>query len=158
MSDNNYINDDLDLEDEDAGTDIRSLRRAAQSAKKLKAENAKLQREIAFAKAGLPLSDPKMNYFIKGYDGELDPEAIREAASQAGFIAAQEPVNAEQQAQQQVSLEAQNRVMSASAGAFVEDASESAALARMEAAMNEGGMDAMLDVVRQYGIPVSIEQ
>jgi hypothetical protein len=48
--------------------------------------------------------------------------------------------------------------MNASAGAFVEDASESAALARMEAAMNEGGMDALMDVVRQYGIPVSIEQ
>lgn len=157
MSDN-YINDDLDLEDDDAGTDIRSLRRAASSAKKLKAENAKLQREVAFAKAGLPLADPKMSYFIKGYDGELEAEAIREAAAQAGFISSQGDVSAEQQAQQQMSLEAQGRVMSASAGAFVEDASEAAALARMEAAMNEGGMDAMLDVVRQYGIPIATEQ
>lgn len=157
MSDN-YINDDLELEDDDAGNDIRSLRRAAQSAKKLKAENAKLMREIAFAKAGLPLSDPKMNYFIKGYDGELDAEAIREAAAQAGFISSQGDINAEQQAQQQVTLEAQNRVMNASAGAFAEDASEAAALARMESAMNEGGMDAMLDVVRQYGIPIASEQ
>lgn len=158
MSDN-YINDDLDLEDDDAGTDIRSLRRAASSAKKLKAENAKLLREVAFAKAGLPLSDPKMNYFIKGYDGELEAEAIREAAAQAGFISSQgDQVSEQQQMQQQVSLEAQNRVMSASAGAFVEDASEAAALARMESAMNEGGMDAMLDVVRQYGIPIATEQ
>lgn len=158
MSDN-YTNDDLDLEDDDAGTDIRSLRRAASAAKKLKAENAKLQREIAFAKAGLPLADPKMSYFIKGYDGELDAEAIREAAAQAGFISSQgEQANLEQQAQQQVSLEAQNRVMHASAGAFVEDASEAAALARMESAMNEGGMEAMLDVVRQYGIPIASEQ
>lgn len=156
MSDN-YINDDLDLENEDDGTDIRSLRRAAQSAKKLKAENAKLQREIAFAKAGLPLADPKMNYFIKGYDGELDAEAIREAAAQAGFISSQGEASEQQQAQQQVSLEAQNRVMHASAGAFVEDASEAAALARMESAMNEGGMDAMLEVVRQYGIPIATE-
>lgn len=156
MSDN-YINDDLDLEDEGDSTDIRSLRRAAASSKKLKAENAKLQREIAFAKAGLPLSDPKMNYFIKGYDGELDAEAIREAAAQAGFISSQGDASVEQQAQQQVSLEAQNRVMSASAGAFVEDASEAAALARMEQAMNEGGMEAMLDVVRQYGIPIATE-
>lgn len=156
MSDN-YINDDLDLEDEADGTDIRSLRRAAQSAKKLKAENAKLQREIAFAKAGLPLSDPKMNYFIKGYDGELEAEAIRQAAAQAGFISAQGEADQQQQAQQQSSLEAQNRVMTASAGAFAEDASEAAALARMESAMNEGGMDAMLEVVRQYGIPVSSE-
>ena len=156
MSDN-YINDDLDLENEDDGTDIRSLRRAAQSAKKLKAENAKLQREIAFAKAGLPLADPKMSYFIKGYDGELDAEAIREAAAQAGFISTQVEASEQQQAQQQVSLEAQNRVMHASAGAFVEDASEAAALARMESAMNEGGMDAMLEVVRQYGIPIATE-
>lgn len=158
MSDN-YINDDLDLEDDDASTDIRSLRKAASAAKKLKAENAKLQREIAFAKAGLPLSDPKMNYFIKGYDGELDAEAIREAAAEAGFISSQvDQASEQQQAQQQFSLEAQNRVMHASAGAFVEDASEAAALARMEAAMNEGGMESMLEVVRQYGIPIASEQ
>lgn len=158
MSDN-YTNDDLDLEDDDAGTDIRSLRRAAESAKKLKAENAKLQREIAFAKAGLPLSDPKMNYFIKGYDGELDAEAIRTAATEAGFIAqAVDQASQQQQAQQQASLEAQGRVMSASAGAFAEDASEAAALARMESAMNEGGMDALMDVVRAYGIPIATEQ
>jgi hypothetical protein len=156
---NNYTSDDLDLDDNEDATDIRSLRKAAESAKKLKAENAKLQREIAFAKAGLPLSDPKMNYFIKGYDGELEAEAIREAAAEAGFISNQvEQANEQRQAQQQVSLEAQGRVMSASAGAFVEDASEMAALGRMEAAMNEGGMDAMLDVVRQYGIPIASEQ
>lgn len=157
MSDN-YTNDDLDFEDGDNSGDFRAMRKAANEAKRLKAENAKLQREIAFAKAGLPLSDPKMNYFIKGYDGELDAEAIREAAAEAGFIAPPEQPNQEQQIQQQASLDAQSRVMNASAGAFVEDASEAAALARMEAAMNEGGMDALMDVVRQYGIPVSIEQ
>jgi hypothetical protein len=31
-------------------------------------------------------------------------------------------------------------------------------LSRMETAMEEGGVEAFLDVVRQYGIPIGIEQ
>lgn len=52
-----------------------------------------LERELAFAKAGLDLSDPKMSYFVKGYDGEADPEKIRAAATEAGFIGSTEPAN-----------------------------------------------------------------
>ena len=36
--------------------------------------------------------------------------------------------------------------------------SEEAALAQLEAAMEEGGIEAMLDVARQFGIPTNIEQ
>jgi len=43
-------------------------------------------------------------------------------------------------------------------GAIYEDASEEAALARLESAMEEGGVEAMLEVARQYGIPTNIEQ
>lgn len=156
MSDN-YINDDLDSDDS-GSNDLRALRKAAADAKRLKAENAELLRQITFAKAGISVDDPKMKYFVKGYDGDLEVEAIRAAASEAGFLAPMESVSAEQKIQQQMSLEAQDRVISASAGAIAEDASEAAALARMEAAMNEGGVEAMLDVVRQYGIPIASEQ
>ena len=74
MSDN--YNDDTDNDFEDDS--IPGLRRAASKSKKLESENRNLRRELAFAKAGLPLDDPKMSYFIKGYDGELTAEAIKE--------------------------------------------------------------------------------
>lgn len=154
MSDN-YNDDDLDLEIEDDSTDIRGLRRAANQAKKLKAEMAQIRRELAFAKAGLPLDDPKMNYFIRGYDGEMEPDIIRETAMQAGFLVSQGSPQEPQT--NQGFQQSQQRVMSASAGAMSEDNSEAAAISRMEAAMQEGGLEAMLDVARQYGIPTSTD-
>ena len=157
MSDN-YTDDDFDLEDEDSNS-IQALRRAANAAKKLKAENTRMKRELAFAKAGIPLTDAKMNYFVKGYEGDLDPEAIREAATEAGFLTVEQPASQEQAVnpEAQAVAQAQQRVMAASAGATTEDISEAAAIARMEAAMQEGGLEAMLDVARQYGIPTSEE-
>lgn len=156
MSDN--YTDDLDFDNDEESTDIRSLRKAANAAKRLKAENAQMRRELAFAKAGIPLDDPRMNYFVKGYDGELEPDAIRDAATTAGFIAAPaETQNQQESAENQQTAAAQQRVMAASAGAVAEDISEDAAIARMEAAMQEGGIEAMLDVARQYGIPTSVD-
>lgn len=153
MSDN--YTDDFDFEDEEQ-TDIRSLRKAANAAKRLKAENAQMKRELAFAKAGIPLEDPRMSYFVKGYDGELEPDAIREAATTAGFLQTEQP---QQEAPQEApqTNQAQQRVMAASAGATAEDVSEAAAIARMESAMQEGGLEALLDVARQYGIPTSTD-
>lgn len=157
MSDN-YTDDDFDLDDEDSNS-IQALRRAANAAKKLKAENTRMKRELAFAKAGIPLTDPKMNYFVKGYEGELEAEAIREAAVEAGFLVVEQSASQEQTdtQEEQAVAQAQRRVMAASAGATSEDISEAAAIARMEAAMQEGGLEAMLDVARQYGIPTSEE-
>ena len=156
MSDNYTDDEDFDLENEESN-DIRSLRKAANSAKRLKAELSQLKREVAFAKAGIQLDDPRMTYFVKGYEGDLEPDAIREAATTAGFLAVEAPQESGEQAQVQAAAAAQQRVMAASAGATVEDTSEAAAIARMEAAMQEGGMEAMLDVARQYGIPTNTE-
>jgi hypothetical protein len=157
MSDN-YTDDDFDLDDEDSNS-IQALRRAANAAKKLKAENTRMRRELAFAKAGIPLTDPKMNYFVKGYEGDLESEAIREAAVEAGFLVVEQAAPQEQadNREGEAVAQAQRRVMAASAGATSEDISEAAAIARMEAAMQEGGLEAMLDVARQYGIPTSEE-
>jgi len=156
MSDN-YTDDDFDLED-DSDNSVQSLRRAANAAKKLKAENARIKRELAFAKAGIPLNDAKMNYFVKGYEGDLEPEAIREAAIEAGFLITQDaPQEQASDPGVEAAAQAQQRVMAASAGATSEDITEAAAISRMEAAMQEGGIEAMLDVARQYGIPTSSE-
>ena len=152
MSDN--YSDDLDSDIEEDS--IPGLRRAANKSKKLESENQSLKRELAFAKAGLPLDDPKMRYFVKGYDGEMEAEAIRAAAVEAGFY--QQPAQGEQPATQSFNDGGQQRVMAASAGSISEDISEAAAIARMEQAMAEGGVEAMFDVARQYGIPIASEQ
>lgn len=155
---NEYLDDDFDLDDDDSGNDIRNLRRAAKASKKLQAELQQIKRELAFAKAGLPLDDPKMNYFVKGYEGDLEAEAIREAALAAGFLAPPAPAPAQAEPQVQQVAAAQQRIMAASAGATAEDVTEAAALARMEAAMAEGGLEAMLDIARQYGIPTYADE
>lgn len=158
MSDN-YTDDDLDTEmDEYSDETPKGLRRAANKAKKLEAELNSLRRELAFAKAGIPMNDPKMSYFVKGYEGELDAEAIREAAEEAGFLQVEQAQQqAPQVSQQAPEAAATQRVMRASVGAATEDISEDAAIARMEEAMQEGGIEALLEVAQQYGIPVSTE-
>lgn len=153
MSDN-YMDTEIDSEDIDPTGDtgdIKSLRRAASGKKKLEEELAQIRRELAFTKAGINSDDPKMRYFIKGYEGDLTAEAVRAAALEAGFI------QSEESSLQQLA-QSQDRVISASAGGISEDATEAAALSRMEAAMQEGGIDAMMDVARQYGIPIGTEQ
>jgi hypothetical protein len=156
MSD--YLDEDYDSNETDAvgdSGDIKSLRRAASGKKKLEQELADLRRELAFAKAGLPMNDPKMNYFVKGYDGEMSAESIRQAALEAGFLASQ--VQSEDP-NVTAAAAAQQRVMSASSGVSFEGLSEDAALAQLESAMEEGGIEAMLDVARQFGIPTNIDQ
>lgn len=64
--------------------------------KVLEQENAQLKaqaeeassaaRELAFVKAGVDPALPVSKYFMKGYEGELSPEAIREAAVEAQII------------------------------------------------------------------------
>lgn len=64
--------------------------------KQLEAENATLReqnqkasdaaRKLAFVEAGIDPSLPVAKYFMKGYDGELSAEAIRQAAIEAQII------------------------------------------------------------------------
>lgn len=154
MSDNYTDDFEDDFEEAEVDASPRGLRRAANKSKKLESELARLQRELAFTKAGINPDDPRMRYFVKGYEGELSADSVRQAAMEAGFLQTQssgpDPVMQETAA-------AQNRVMQASGGAIMEDSSEAAAYARLEQAMEEGGVDAMFDVARQYGIPIQSE-
>ena len=155
MSDYEEDFDSNDVEAIGDGGDIKSLRRAANGKKQLEKELADLKRELAFAKAGLPMNDPKMNYFVKGYEGDMTAEAIRQAALESGFLTSQ---GQEDDSVVDNVAAAQQRVMSASSGVAYEGLSEEAALAQLESAMEEGGMEAMLDVARQFGIPTHIDQ
>lgn len=80
---------DEEYEDQEPNV-VRTLRKQAEEARKeakaAQAELASLQRETAFRRAGIDPDDAKLRYFVKGYDGETEAEAIRTAAIEAGFL------------------------------------------------------------------------
>jgi len=68
---------------------MRQLEKELKANQQALAEAEAIKREFAFVKAGVPLDSPMAKYFVKGYDGEFTPEAIRAAAEEANLIQAQ---------------------------------------------------------------------
>lgn len=66
---------------------MKELEKEAAELRKQVAEAAQAKRELAFVKAGIDPADPAAKYFVKGYDGDLDPDQIRSAAVEARLIA-----------------------------------------------------------------------
>lgn len=104
MSDVNFEGDD-EAQDQGTRNPLRAhMRKLEEEAKALRDQLAaaqSAQRELAFVKAGVDLNAPVAKYFVKGYEGELSPEAIRAAAEEANLVpkAAEAPeVKSEQQA------------------------------------------------------------
>tara|TARA_E500000081_G_C6135824_1_gene356642 strand:+ start:2303 stop:2779 length:477 start_codon:yes stop_codon:yes gene_type:complete len=74
-----------------------------------------LRREKTFRSAGLDLDDTRVKYFVKGYDGELDAEAIRQEAMAAGFLGENSaPVQSETMVQD--AMQAEQRIQTAGEG------------------------------------------
>ena len=66
---------------------------------KAKAQSAsEAERKLAFVEAGIDPSLPVAKYFMKGYDGELSPEAIRQAAIEAQIIQDRKAAQVQQEA------------------------------------------------------------
>ena len=65
--------------------ELRKLRRQAKEADELKSRLAEIERRQIFVEAGIPTTGLG-SYFIKGYDGPLEVEAIRSRAVQDGLI------------------------------------------------------------------------
>ena len=66
---------------------------------KAKAQTAsEAERKLAFVEAGIDPSLPVAKYFMKGYEGELTPEAIREAAIEAQIISDRKAAQVQQEA------------------------------------------------------------
>lgn len=156
MASEEYLDDEFDGDD-DPGS-IKSLRRAANRAKKLEAELNGMKREVAFQRAGLPMEDPRMKYFADAYSGELDEDSILDAAEAAGFIEFVDDEEEEEVQQPQADFGSQQRVMAASGGGEFEDVTEQAALMRMQEALSQGGTDAFLAVAQELGIPTNNDE
>ena len=101
-----YDDDDNDQPVEPPQNPVRArMKQLEKEAKELRrqvAEFSQASREMNFVKAGIQTDDPKFKYFLKGYDGELTPEAIRRAAEEAQLITPQvNVVDQDKQAWQQ---------------------------------------------------------
>lgn len=68
--------------------ELRKLRKEAGKASEMALRIADLERREAFARAGVPLDHPAADYLIRGYQGELTPEAIKVEAIKLGVITA----------------------------------------------------------------------
>jgi hypothetical protein len=90
--------------------DLRALRQAKKERDDLAAQINAQNRELAFARAKIDMDDPRTKYFIKGYDGELTPEAIRAQAEADGFF------NQQKRADTSHEVAGQQRIANAAAG------------------------------------------
>ena len=73
------------------------------------------ERRDTFRSAGLDPDDSRVKYFVKGYDGELSSEAIREEAMAAGFLGLDAPSSASDSIMQDT-LMSEQRIQNAGEG------------------------------------------
>lgn len=111
MSDSNYEFED-EVEDQATRKDpvrarMRDLEQQVKAFEAKAKEAEAAQRELAFVKAGVDPDSAAAKYFVKGYDGELTPEAIRAAAEEANLVSSEKKEAAGEQ-------QAWNRVAQAS--------------------------------------------
>lgn len=67
---------------------IKNLRREAKEGSDAKAENARLQREMAFMRAGIDTTSKPAQALIASYDGALETDAIKAEATEWGLVKA----------------------------------------------------------------------
>jgi hypothetical protein len=85
---------EMELDDDDVGTpdtqrspaEWAKLRRSEKATRDAKQAADLAARTLAFYRAGINPDDPRMSYFVKGYEGDLATASIRDAATQAGFL------------------------------------------------------------------------
>lgn len=73
------------IESEGLRAHVKKLEADAAAAKAATEKAQALERELAFERAGIP-SEGAGTYFRKGYEGEMDHAAIRQAAIEAGIV------------------------------------------------------------------------
>jgi len=140
---------DDDDRDEPSPRDLRhQLAERSREAEQLRAELEATRREAEFTKAlGENADAPWARYFRSGYDGDVNADAIRTAATEAGFLT---PVNNPPAADD---YPAHARMASAAGGADGPGkVSWQEALAEADRIQSQEEREAaILDVVERYG-------
>lgn len=90
------MDSDIEFDEQESGRNpLRERMKQLETenaALKAKAEQAsQAERELAFVKAGIDPNNPLSKYFIKGYEGDLNPDAIKAAALEAQLISDGKP-------------------------------------------------------------------
>ncbi len=130
---------------------IKVLEKQAAERKDAIARAERAERGLAFAEAGIPLNDKRFTWFIKGYDGDITAEAIRQAAIESQLL--EDEGVSQPSPEQEQERQVHQRIDSAtSAGQVVGEQNVDAALA---AAYEKGGDMAVIDFLRSKGIPVA---
>lgn len=73
-------------EETDESSVIRELRKQLKASEERLSTLEPLARKLAFTEAGVDLSSKSAQFFASKYDGDLDAEAIRAAATEHGFV------------------------------------------------------------------------
>jgi hypothetical protein len=113
MSNIDYQDDEFEEESEGRNPLRQALKQKEKElaeAKKAAAEAQDAKRELAFIKAGTPMENPMTQYFIKAYDGPLEPDAIKQALLEAQLISPPDQIPRDE-------AEAWNRTNKVAAGA-----------------------------------------
>jgi len=90
------MDSDIEFDEQESGRNpLRERMKQLETenaALKAKAEQAsQAERELAFVKAGIDPNNPLSKYFMKGYEGDLNPDAIKAAALEAQLISDGKP-------------------------------------------------------------------
>ncbi len=133
---------------DEQSVDIKALREAAERSKALEREVADLRRDRAFRQAGIDPDEKKVSYFVKGYEGELDPNAIRTEAREAGFLPEPGPTSEQQEA-----LDGQGRIEQVVSSSQPQGGQEYEA--QLEQAFAEGGTAGLIQAAATLGIPLN---
>jgi len=152
--------EDYDDGTEDGGPqtpqEFAALRRANRATREAEERAARAERSVAFLRAGIdPESKGLASYFVKGYDGDLEPEKIKAAAIEAGVMQPPAP-DADQQAQQQAlqqNAATQQKIAGAAVQGDAVPTPEAQFANGVREALNAGGVDGLAAYLETQGIP-----
>ena len=115
---------------------------AEQQAASYASELDSYKRRDTFRSAGIDPDDARAKYFVKAYDGEMDPDAIRSEAEAAGFLGSDAPAPSPTP-QMQNALDAEQRI--ANAGEGGDPVSQADLNARIQATKNPEELRALME-------------
>ena len=101
------------------------------------------ERQDTFRSAGIDLDDPRSQYFMKGYEGEMDADAIRAEAEAAGFMGSDASAAAPPSPMMQNTLYAEERITVAGEGG--DPVSQADLNARIAATKNPEELRALME-------------
>ena len=151
------MSDEFSTDEEDATLDpnireeLRKSRKRAKELEEAQADLDALKRDLAFTKAGIP-EDGVGKLLRKAYDGDIDPEAIKAAASEYG-ITGESSESTETTTEVEQELERARNIAGATGTSNSGPDSQQKILAAWDEA---GSVNELMEVIRKQGPEVGV--